>query len=61
MDLLEDTLKMLRETSTPYTEISTKAEVSLRWLYRFADEDFNEFGVLKVQRVYDVLSEMKNK
>lgn len=59
MDLLSETLRLLRETSVPYSKIAKEAKVSLRWLYRFADEDFEDYGILRVQRVYEVLNNAK--
>lgn len=56
MDLLTETLKMLHGTDVPFSVIAEEAKVSTRWLYRFADEDFKDYGILRVQRVYEVLN-----
>jgi len=56
MELLEETLKMLRETSTPFKQIAEEADVSMRWLYMFANESYNDYGIIRVQRVHDILA-----
>ena len=61
MNLLEETLKMLRETSISNQVIADKANVSVRWLYVFAEQGYRDYGIIRVQRVHDVLVEILGK
>ncbi len=54
-EILNKAQEMIGETSLGVREIARLADVSPRWVGRFRQGDFDDPGIKRVQRVYDVL------
>jgi len=55
MNLLKDTRNLLSATKLTVQQLARKTRLKVRWLHRFKNDDFEDYGVKKVQKVHDVL------
>lgn len=60
MDLYEDTQGLVRTCSAPLTVIARDAEVSIRWLHRYLNNDYEDVGVRRVQRLRKVVDKLNS-
>lgn len=52
MDILEETLRLLRATDEPYARIARAIGVSPKYLHRLAAGEYEDPGVKKIHRLY---------
>ena len=57
--LMEETLRLAKETKLSAVEVCEAAGIKRRWYYRFLAGDFHEPGVNKILRLHRVLAEAK--
>lgn len=55
MNLLKETRNLLSTSKLTVQDLARKTRLKVRWLHRFKNDDFDDYGVKKVQKVYDVL------
>lgn len=55
MNLLKETRNLLSASKLTVQDLAKKTRLKVRWLHRFKNDDFDDYGVKKVQKVHDVL------
>lgn len=55
MSMLEETLRLVRESDESPHQIAKKCGLKPRWLYRLLAGDYADPGVNKIQRLRDYL------
>lgn len=56
INLYKNTVKLLNKTDIPLDQISRDLGLQLRWLYYFKNEQIEDPGVKKVEKIYDYLN-----
>ena len=59
MNLLKETIKLIRQSDCTKVEIAKRAKVSIRLVHYLARNEKRGYDVVKVQRIYDKLSKDK--
>lgn len=57
MDLLKDTIRLVQESGRPAAEICRAAGVTPRWWHMVVKGDIADPSVVKIQRIYNYLTQ----
>jgi len=55
MTMYEETQNLLRESNIPLAVISQDNGISVRWLYRYLNNEFKDVGVNRVEKLREYL------
>ncbi len=61
IDLYSDTQSMVKACEAPLTVIARDADVSIRWLHRYLNDEYDDVGVRRVQRLRKVVDKLNKK
>ena len=60
MTMLEETIRLVRESDESPARIAKNCGLKSRWLYRLLDGDYADPGVNKIERLRDYLLSQSN-
>lgn len=59
MNMLEQTILMLRSSERPAHELAAELGVSAKWIYKLKNDQWKDPGVKKIQKLHAILSAEK--